>query len=144
MIKHAVKHDSYVILMKSLAHLGEILVRPEALINHSIVAGVISVCVRFKYRRKIDCRYPELLKMGNPINNRCYILITYSVILKRRIAKPKWIYLIKYRFLCPHNNHYTFTICKMRFPPIIYCTHLLHVPIIILQNMLKPKKTIVI
>ena len=50
MIEHAVEHDFYIVIMKRLTDLFEVVVRAETAVDLCKISCVVTVIVRFKNR----------------------------------------------------------------------------------------------
>ncbi len=67
MIENTVQHDTDSIFMQLFAYLFKILIRPKSAVYLPVIPRIIPMSIRFKHRRKINCVYPQLLHMGDPI-----------------------------------------------------------------------------
>ena len=67
MVEHTVQHDFDTVLVQSITNLFKILIGSQPHIDFSVIPGVITMCVRFKYGRKIDGIRSQLFHMRNPV-----------------------------------------------------------------------------
>ena len=66
MVEHPVQHYTDPLIMKGLAHLGQILVASQADIHPAIVPGIVAMGVAFKHRAKIYRVGSQCLNMVYP------------------------------------------------------------------------------
>ena len=99
MIENTVQHNFYSFFVKSIADLFKILIGSETGIYAHEIAGIITVSITFKHRRKIDSIASETCNMISPIDQSENTVFLNTVVFKRRTAQTERIYLIKYGFI---------------------------------------------
>src|SRR5699024_5220677 len=102
MIKHAVQHHLYVMVMQLFADSLKIIVCSKAAVDLHKISCIIAVVVRFEDRVHDDRSDPELLEIFRPFTDLQDPVRLHSVVVHGRPAESDRIYLIKSFIVSPH------------------------------------------
>ena len=94
--------------MQCIADFLKILIGSQPYIDLPIIPGIVTMGIRFKYRREINGIHSQLLHMGDPLLHTFDLMSLYSVIFKRNSTESHRIDLIKNTFISPHISSHSF------------------------------------
>ena len=91
--------------MQCIADFLKILIGSQPHIDLPIIPGIVTMGIRFKYRREINGIHSQLLHMGDPLLHTFDLMSLYSVIFSTESHR---IDLIKNTFISPHISPHSF------------------------------------
>ena len=94
--------------MQCIADFLKILIGSQPHIDLPIIPGIVTMGIRFKYRREINGIHSQLLHMGDPLLHTFDLMSLYSIIFKRNSTESHRIDLIKNTFISPHISPHSF------------------------------------
>ena len=103
MIKDAVQHDLYIVIMEHLTDFLKIIVRSEPAVDLLKIPRIITVVVRLKDRIQNDRADPQLLKIFRPVCKLQDAVLSDAVIVNGRAAEADGVDLIKSFIISPHK-----------------------------------------